>query len=128
MSLKICVSLLLSLTLAQVAFAKRLPPPVVKPVTVDGIEYRTATNRNLKGPGPGLHASVGAFDTKTGKALWSVTLYEIRYKPNLETDVQDVYPAQMTLNGRVLEVTDENGLRYRVNIDKQTVVVTKPKP
>jgi hypothetical protein len=102
------ILLLAMTTIPATAFAKRQPPKPVKPVAADGVEYHVLHDRFSEGGIPaGIRATLEARDLKSGKAAWSVRLYEIRYDQNLETDVQDVYVTSLRIDGDTLHVTTE---------------------
>ena len=58
--------------------AKRMAPKLAKPVVHDGITYSTE--------GMGFLVA-----KKDNKLLWKVQVYQIKYNPSLEKDVQDVF-------------------------------------
>jgi hypothetical protein len=107
--------------------AKRLPPPDVKPVTAAGVEYRAAHERYYEGAKPaGLRNFVEAREAKTGKVLWRVTVYEIKYQAGLETDVQDVYITALELDAAGgLLVRTEGKDRYRIDLGKRTATLVR---
>src|SRR5215471_5976296 len=76
-------------------YAKRVPPPEVKPIEKDGIQY-TAHFEPLNDDHQ-ARAFVQASDLKTNKGLWQTTVYKITYNPKLERDVQDVYISSMEM-------------------------------
>jgi hypothetical protein len=107
---------------APTADAKRKAPEPVKPVTAGKIEYR-ALHERYKGNKSlgGLRAYVEARNTRTKKALWKVKIYDIPYKADLETDVQDVHINSLKLEKRGLLVGTEKGKTYLVDLTKKTV-------
>src|SRR5438105_4195434 len=72
------------------AFAKRGPPPTIKPVEKDGIRYEVPND-------DGRRAYVQAWDVKSGKKVWEADLFHTAIKPDLEEDVQWVFVQSMTL-------------------------------
>src|SRR5262245_8195426 len=115
--------LMLSPLLPRLA-AKRPPASVVPPVSAGGVEYRAVHERDVK---EGIKGLVEARDKKTGKALWRVKVYEVVYRPGLETDVQDVHITSLALNGRGgLLVRTEDRKAYRLDLTKRTVVPVPP--
>jgi hypothetical protein len=97
--------------------AKRVGPPSVPPVTLQGVRYEAlhwGRERNL-GQNGGF---VRAVDPATGRELWTAQIYRIDYQPGMETDVQDRFIRTLapTAEGRALLVTDERGLRFLLDL------------
>ena len=109
-------SLLLVTLLAE---AKRGAPAEVLPVTVGNIEY-LAPHRN------GTHKQMGfieARDLKSGKLIWSRQIYAVKYDPDLEGDVQDVFIKSITVEGNNLIITNERNSKYQLNLNSLEVKV-----
>ena len=101
---------------------KRVGPPDVKPITIGGVRYEAihwGRERGLEQNG----GYIAAIDAKSGKELWILKIYQIDYIPKLETDVQDVFIESMKAgaNGQSLEIVDEKGRRYTVNLKSKKV-------
>jgi len=113
-----------ALLLTGAAMAKRVGPPEVKPLTVGGVTYRaghTADSRGNRG-------TVEAVDATTGKRRWLVTVYDVPYRPGLETDVQDVFIKSLEVEGTCLRVTDERGVVRCVDLETGAVKPVLPLP
>ena len=111
-------SLLLVTLLAE---AKRGAPAEVLPVTVGNIEY-LAPHRN------GTHKQMGfieARDLKSGKLIWSRQIYSVKYDPDLEGDVQDVYIKNIKIKGNSLIITNERKSEYQLNLKTLHIKVLK---
>jgi hypothetical protein len=111
-------SLLLVTLLAE---AKRGAPAEVLPVTVGNIEY-LAPHRN------GTHKQMGfieARDLKSGKLIWSRQIYAVKYDPDLEGDVQDVFIKSITVEGNNLIITNEKNSKYQLNLNSLEVIILK---
>ena len=111
-------SLLLATLLAE---AKRGAPAEVLPVTVGNIEY-SAPHRN------GTHRKMGlleARDLKSGKLIWSRHIYAVKYDPDLEGDVQDVFIKSITAEGNHLIITNERNSKYQLDLNSLEVKVIK---
>ncbi len=106
--------LLVLLALPVISIAKRSAPKPVPPVTKNSILY-SAPNNN------GRVAYVTASDANTGKALWKLTIFETKIKPDLEEDVQWVFITRLWLDGNSLLIQDEKARRYRVDLTTKTV-------
>ena len=109
-------SLLLVTLLAE---AKRGAPAEVLPVTVGNIEY-LAPHRN------GTHKQMGvieARDLKSGKLIWSRQIYAVKYDPDLEGDVQDVFIKSITVEGNNFIITNERNSKYQLNLNSLEVKV-----
>ena len=98
------LSLISSVLLATLLVeAKRGAPAEVLPVTVGNIEY-SAPHRN------GTHKQMGfieARDLKSGELIWSRQIYTVKYDPDLEGDIQDVFIKSITVEGNCLIITNE---------------------
>ena len=111
-------SLLLATLLAE---ARRGAPAEVLPVTVGNIEY-SAPHRN------GTHRKMGlleARDLKSGKLIWSRQIYAVKYDPDLEGDVQDVFIKSITAEGNHLIITNERNSKYQLDLNSLEVKVIK---
>lgn len=101
---------------------KRVGPPDVKPVTIGGVRYEAihwGRERGLKQNG----GYIAAIDAASGKELWILKIYQIDYIPKLETDVQDIFIESMKAgaSGQSLEIVDEKGRGYTVNLKNKKV-------
>jgi hypothetical protein len=94
--------------------AKRSPPQPVAPVTRNGVIY-SAPNNDARA------AHVIASDLKSGKKLWDVTVFETKYEPNLEEDVQDVFITELRFDGDSLLVRDEKARCYSIDLKRKSV-------
>ena len=113
------ISFLLLATL--LAEAKRGAPAEVLPVTVGNIEY-SASHRN------GTHKQMGfieARELKGGKLIWSRQIYAVKYDPDLEGDVQDVFIKSITVEGNHLIITNERNSKYQLDLNSLEVKVIK---
>lgn len=99
---------------AQPPMAKRLPPPKVAPVTQKGVTFRAPNEDPLK-------AVITAEQAKTGRRLWEVTVFETRMDAQLEQDVQWVFITRLRVKGETLEVRDEIGRIFWVDLPTQKV-------
>jgi hypothetical protein len=109
-------SLLLATLLAE---AKRGVPTEVLPVTVGNIEY-SAPHRN------GTHKQMGFIEArvpKSGELIWSRQIYAVKYDPDLEGDVQDVFIKSITVEGNNLIIINEKNSKYQLNLNSLEVKV-----
>jgi hypothetical protein len=96
---------------------KRVGPEDVTPVTANGVRYEVlhwGRDRGLEQNG----GYIVAVDSTSSKELWLVRIYEINYKPKLETDVQDVFIQSIELSddNKLLKVIDENGRQFTLDL------------
>jgi hypothetical protein len=108
--------LLLATLLAE---AKRGAPAEVLPVTVGNIEY-SAPHRN------GTHKQMGFIEArvpKSGELIWSRQIYVVKYDPDLEGDVQDVFIKRITVEGNNLIIINEKSSKYQLNLHSLEVKV-----
>ena len=111
-------SLLLATLLAE---AKRGAPAEVLPVTVGNIKY-SAPNRN------GTQKQMGFIEArapKSGELIWSRQIYAVKYDPDLEGDVQDVFIKSITVEGNHLIITNERNSKYQLDLNSLEVKVIK---
>lgn len=108
--------LALSLLFASTAFAKRGAPAEVPPVRSGDIEYRAPH---------GQMGCVEAWDVKHDKMLWRRQIYVVKFIPDLERDVQDVYLTSLKLDGKSLLLANERKSEYRLDLDSLQVTVVK---
>ena len=109
-------SLLVATLLAE---AKRRAPAEVLPVKMGNFEY-SAPHRN------GTHKQMGSIeaqDLKSGKLIWSRQIYTVKYDPDLEGDVQDVFIKSITIQGNNLIITNERNSKYQLNLNSLKVKV-----
>ena len=109
-------SLLVATLLAE---AKRGAPAEVLPVKVGNIEY-LAPHRNR------THKQMGfieARDSRSGKLIWSRQIYAVKYDPDLEGDVQDVFIKRITVEGSNLIITNERNSKYQLDLNNLEVKV-----
>ena len=115
-------SLISSVLLATlVAEAKRGAPMEVLPVKVGNIEY-SAPHRN------GTQKQMGfieARNIKSGKLIWNRQIYAVKYVPDLEGDVQDVFIRNIKVKGNSLIVTNERKSEYQLDLKTLEVKVLK---
>jgi hypothetical protein len=107
---------------SAVPTAKRVAPPKVAPVQIAGVRIEAihwGRSRGLDQNG----GYIAGVDTRTGRELWLLKVYDTAYDPRMEQDVQDVFIAKLTRDrGDRLSVVDERGRRYLV--DMKTRIVT----
>lgn len=99
---------------------KRGGPAEIAPVSIGNVTYSVIHF----GRAEGLDQNGGylaAHDKKTGEKLWALKIYDTKIDPALERDVQDVFITELRKQGQFLEVTDEKGRHYRVDVKKRSV-------
>jgi len=97
--------------------AKRVAPAPVRPVTIAGVRYEAALGTRARSL-PQEGGYVAAIDAVSGQELWLQRIYETRYDPALEEDVQDVFIRRLRAGpgGKTLEIVDELGRRYTLDL------------
>jgi hypothetical protein len=106
---------LLLLMLPGWAWGKRAVPAKVEPVVFEGVRYVAPNDK-------GRRAYIQAWDVKTEKKLWELTVFRNWIDPTSEEDVQHVYIKKLTVKDGVLVVTAENGKVYRVSLKERKVL------
>ena len=114
---KIIHATFLVLLLASAAMAKRAAPKDVPPIVTDNAVYSVPHVRmpqfSMRNPG-----FVEAHNPKTKKLLWRIQIYNIKYDPALEQDVQDVFIKTMSLDKKnnSLLISDERSRTYVLDL------------
>ena len=97
------------------AFAKRIPPKPVAPVTAKGVVYKAPHFGVFHGKDQN-GGFVQAWDAKTKKLLWDRMVYRVIYDRDLETDVQDVFITKLRVVGDKLVVTNEASEKFEMDL------------
>ena len=96
--------------------AKRIAPAAVEPVIHEGVRYVVPND-------DGRRAYIEAWDVRSNKKLWDLTVFTNRIDPKLEEDVQWVFINTLSMRDHTLIVTSERGTTYQ--IDLQTKAITQ---
>lgn len=100
--------------------AKRAEPRAVESVTYRGVKYIAPhfkmTNKQVQRGG-----FIEAWDIKTNKMLWDIKIYEAKYDPKLEQDVQDVFITSLKIEHGKLLITNERNEIYALNLETKKV-------
>ena len=114
MSRFVLIFVAVALLLPSLALAKRAAPAKVKSVIHQGVRY-IAPNDD------GRRAYIEAWDVRTNKKLWDLTVFTNRIDPQLEEDVQHVFIKTLSVRDGTLIVTSERGETYRVDLKTKAV-------
>lgn len=110
---------------AEAVRVKRAAPAAAPDIIADGVRFAAAQWREGAGK-PRNGGSVRAFDARSGELLWEARVYGADEDPRLEADVQQVHISALALKGEKLEITDERGNRYRLDIRTRKVDALSP--
>ena len=114
------VAILLAVALIpHLASAKRIAPASVEPVVYEGIRYVAPNDEGRRG-------YIEAWDVKTNKKLWELTVFTNRIDPKLEADVQWVFINKLTIRDEMLIVTSERGATYQVDLRTKAITQWGP--
>ena len=111
------------LLLTSVAMAKRAAPKDVPPIVTEKATYSAPHVRmpqfSMRNPG-----FVEARHPKTKKLLWRIQVYNIKYDPALEQDVQDVFIKTMSLDKKnnSLLISDERSRTYVLDLTTKKAI------
>ena len=100
--------------------AKRAVPSKVLPVKIGSIEYSAPHGK--------LQNQMGCIEARkvgSGKLLWRRQVYVVKYDPDLEGDVQDVYIKNFKIKGNSLIITNERKSEYQLNLKTLHIKVLK---
>ncbi len=117
---KIIYIIIVTLLFSGVSYSKRRGPKSVQPVIYKDIKYvaiHWGKSRGLRQNG----GYIEAFKVRTGKRLWILRVYKIKYKSDLEKDVQDVFITSMKIKNGTLVVMNEKDEVYSVNLRTRKV-------
>src|SRR6266516_8138305 len=103
-----------ALLLPSLALAKRAAPAKVEPVVYQDVRY-IAPNDD------GRRAYIEAWDARTNKKLWDLTIFTNRIDPKVEEDVQHVFIKTLNVRDGTLIVTSERGETDRVDLKTKAV-------
>lgn len=122
---KFAIALITLLLISQLCFAKRVAPKEVEPVIDHGVKYLAphVAPGYIKAHGnPTCPVGcIEAWSEKSGKLLWRVQVYEIKYDEKLEKDVQDNFINALQIKDRNLFVQTEHGDKFIVNLKTHEV-------
>ena len=99
--------------ICSAVLAKRLPAPVVAPITHQGVVYYAEHD--------GDSEVIVARDEKSGAESWRVRVYRQRVDPTKEYDVQMIFVKGMLLSKEKLLIQDEAGRCYRLDLGTRKV-------
>ncbi len=100
--------------LISTALAKRAAPSNIRPVVVNGVEYRAPLGVEKIG-------FVQAWDVAKNKLLWEKKVYSSPHNPLLEQDVQWVFITELQLKNGLIFVTNERGERFSLDTESKKV-------
>jgi len=100
-------------------YAKRKAPQDVTPVIFGGVKY-SAPHGLAKGSKQN-GGYIEATDVKTGNVLWQLQIYQIKYDPKLERDVQEIYITSLEIVKGNLEILNEAGDKFTVDLSERKV-------
>jgi hypothetical protein len=103
--------------------AKRMGPAPVAAVQTDGLVIEVAPW--TQGCGLGQNGGfIVARDAASGEPRWLLQVYATDYDPRRERDVQDVFITALRLlaDGETLQVEDELGRRFRVDLSRRALL------
>ena len=111
-------TLFLAVFLPGAICAKRIVPAAVEPVTHEGVRY-VAPNDD------GRHGYIEAWDVRTNKKLWALTVFTNRIDPKREEDVQWFFISALALRGDTLVVRSERGTTYQIDLQTKAITETE---
>ena len=96
------------------ASAKRTAPVKVEPVIHEAVRYVVPND-------DGRRAYIQAWDIKTNKKLWELTIFTNRIDPTLEEDVQWDFIEKLGVRDGMLMVTSEREKAYQVDLKTKAI-------
>ncbi|HEY7001294.1 MAG TPA: hypothetical protein VH330_06100 [Candidatus Udaeobacter sp.] len=117
--------LFLDMLLPCSGHGKRAGPAKVEPVIDNGIRYVAPNDDGRRG-------YIEAWDVKTNKKLWDLTVFTNRVDPKLEEDVQWVFINKLAIHDNTLVVTSERDDTHLVDVNTKAItqsnVTALPEP
>lgn len=110
----------LAASAAASAEKERADVPDAAPVTVAGVRYQAPMFTRTQGL-PRNGGYVEAVDAQTGKRRWLLDVVGPTTDDGKEGDKRDVFITELKLAGRHLQVTDERGRQYRIDLHTRAV-------
>ena len=95
--------------------------PEPRAVRSGGIRYEVVDNARMRGFGQ-AGGVVAAIDVASRRELWTVKVYDVAFEDDEETDAQEVFITRLRLDSGRLEVTNERGEVYLVDLSDRSVV------
>lgn len=119
-SMRLLLLLSLSVLLIPITYAKRSAPKEVSTIVYNGVIYSAPPfikkdDKFIRGQ------YVVAKAADTGKMLWDLRVYEVKYREDLESDVQDVFITELKIDKGYLFVTNERGEKFKVDLNTKKV-------
>lgn len=106
---------------SQYAFAKRVPPTEISDIVYgeNKICFECSANCTctncFEKADTSFCACIVSRNKETNAIVWRTQLYEYKYNPNVEKDVQYVFLKTMKLNYDIITATDEKDNTYKLN-------------
>ena len=114
------IGIILSILCISESEAKRAVPAKVMPVQVGSIEYSAPHGKSQNQMG-----CIEARRVGSGELLWRRQVYVVKYDPDLEGDVQDVYIKSFKVKGNSLIIINERKSEYQLNLKTLHIKVLK---
>jgi hypothetical protein len=124
---KLILVLMVLVVGSSVAFAKQPAPKEVPPAVIGGIKYTAPHWCRINGKDQ-QGGYIEARDFNTGRLLWELRVYEIKYEPGLEQDVQDIFITSLKVMDGKLQVANEKGDKFVVDLAQRKVVQGRRRP
>jgi outer membrane protein assembly factor BamB len=119
------IAVIAIISLPQLALAKRGEPKPVLPIVSNGVKYIAPSvmpkYRSIYGNSNCGIGCVEARNNKNGKLLWKVEVYQIKYDPTIELDVQDVFISALSIDRGKLMVKNEDGVKFSVDLKTRAI-------
>lgn len=124
-------AVLWALVLVGIAFsgqleAKRKAPEKVKPLIWKGIKYTAPHFLMLEGKEQN-GGYIEAWDVKTNKKLWELKVYDVKYNPKLERDIQDNFIVSIEIDQSRNKLIIKNERHQVFEVDLKTRKISRKK-
>lgn len=112
-------ALFLAIILPDLSSAKRSAPTTVEPVVYEGVRYVAPNDDGRRG-------HIEAWEVRTNKKLWDLTVFTNSIDPKMEEDVQWVFINRLFVREGTLFVVSERGNTHEVDLKTKEITPADP--
>jgi hypothetical protein len=116
---RLILTLVALVLLPSLAQSKRTAPATVTSAIHEAVRYVAPNDDGRRG-------YIEAWDVRTNKKLWELTVFTNRIDPNLEEDVQWVFINKLSVRDGTLIVTSERDKTYQIDLKTKAITQSDP--
>jgi hypothetical protein len=107
--------------LSRPAYAKRVAPPELPSLIIEGVKYQAFYPAPKNTDPAGMEAFVRATRASDGEELWKALIFRVTYNVGLETDVQDIFITDLKFKQGKLTIRDERNRAFVLDLKTKKV-------